>query len=330
MFSNSLTMDSLGLSGDEIITFPRQNIYHSALTPDGNYLVMHLMDETLKEKTILWDVRTRQTVKTLFEKPMFRMNMSPDGKYVGIAGNFYDDVGAMVWDAETGSLVKTVSRNRQKWESISALSFSADSKQIGYGTKEGIRIGELHGKGAFSIEVPKSDLNTGPKANQNNFAVCYSPDNEHVVTGRYHEISLWSTKTKERISMLKSELSFIAPHGIIEFSKDGTYLAVEGIPYESDRVGRAGIEIWDMKKKKSLGVYPVASQINAIAFSPDGNYLAIGSQTRKITLVDVFQNKQTKLFGTHPFSAVEFLAFSPDGKLLYSGGGNALKVWHLK
>jgi len=329
MFSNSLTMDSLGLSGDEIITFPRQNIYHSALTPDGNYLVMHLRDVADKEKTIVWDVRTQQTIKTLFEKPMFRMRMSSDGKYVGIAGT---DVGAMVWDMHSGSLIKTIKMNRLKWENISSISFSADSKQIGYGTKEGVRIEDLNGKDAFSIGVPKSDLNTGPKANQNNFAVCYSPDNEHIALARYQEISIWSTKTKERSALLKSELSFISPHGHNAFSKDGTYLAVEGASYDIDRnrIGRRGIEIWDMKKKKSIGVYSVDSQINAVAFSPDGNYLAIGSQTRKITLVDVFQNKQTRLFGTHPFPAVEFLAFSPDGKLLYSGGGSALKVWHLK
>ena len=331
MFSGYLTMDAMGLSGHEIIKIPRENIFKGVMSPEGNYLVMHMMDWKDREKTILWDVRTRQPIRTLFERiSMFRMTMSPDGKYVGISGVF-DDAGIIIWDVHSDSMDKKVSINRRKNESISAIAFSADSKQIGYGTKDGIRIEELQGKGVISIDVPQSDLNTMPKMWPVNFITCFSPDNEHIVSARYHEVSIWNAKTKERIALLKSELSFISPNSFIEFSKDGTYLAIEGIPYESDRVGREGIEIWDIKKKISLGVYPIdSSQINAIAFSPDGNYLAIGTPHRKITLIDVVRNKQTSLRGTHPFPSVEFLAFSPDGKLLYSGGGDTIKIWHLR
>lgn len=69
--------------------------------------------------------------------------------------------------------------------------------------------------------------------------------------------------------------------------------------------------------------------INIIRFSPDGTYLAVGTDVG-VWLYDVQDGTETALFSDH-VGQVNALAFSQDGNLLASGGFNnpAIEVWKL-
>lgn len=69
--------------------------------------------------------------------------------------------------------------------------------------------------------------------------------------------------------------------------------------------------------------------INIIRFSPDGTYLAVGTDVG-VWLYDVQDGTETALFSDH-VGQVNALAFSQDGNLLASGGFNnpAIEVWEL-
>ena len=69
--------------------------------------------------------------------------------------------------------------------------------------------------------------------------------------------------------------------------------------------------------------------INIIRFSPDGTYLAVGTDVG-VWLYDVQDGTETALFSDH-VGHVNALAFSQDGNLLASGGFNnpVIEVWKL-
>lgn len=63
----------------------------------------------------------------------------------------------------------------------------------------------------------------------------------------------------------------------------------------------------------------VGAPVNALAYSPDGKTLAVGTY-QKVLFVDPATRAVTKTWGGH-LDAVRGLAFSPDGKWLAAGGG---------
>jgi WD40 repeat protein len=76
-------------------------------------------------------------------------------------------------------------------------------------------------------------------------------------------------------------------------------------------------------------------QVNAVAFSPDGNLLASGSNDQTARLWRVRDGKQLDRL-TGQTDAVNGVAFSPDGSLLASGSGgywiagdSTVRLWRL-
>jgi WD40 repeat protein len=66
-----------------------------------------------------------------------------------------------------------------------------------------------------------------------------------------------------------------------------------------------------------------------VAFSPDGQIVASGSDDKTIKLWDLQTGLEIATLSGHE-SYVESVAFSPDGKTLVSGGyDKTVKVWQV-
>ena len=194
------------------------------------------------------------------------------------------------------------------------LAFSPDSKQADLGQWSGHQRHHL-GRGECCC--------TGSKAIvRKSYAVGITPDGQRAVTGGNDDtLRLWSVADGV---LLKKMIG----HGDKVYSlavspKDG------GIA-SGDRSGE--IRLWDGKTgalKKVLANQ--GGHVGSLRFSPDGRLLlsacaASGCKAQRI--YDVASGKELTAYAMHD-NAVTASAFSPDGSLVATGGGEneAIHIW---
>ena len=86
-------------------------------------------------------------------------------------------------------------------------------------------------------------------------------------------------------------------------------------------MGNETVHLWDVKTQKRVGglLFPGRRGVTALSYSLDGKTLAVGYGNGDIAFWDTATNQKTAFLDTNS-SVLWTLAFSPDGKLLASGG----------
>jgi WD40 repeat protein len=171
--------------------------------------------------------------------------------------------------------------------------------------------------------------------------LAFSPDGKTlasgaaVSSGKDAELKLWDVTTG-----MEKSLSLPARRVIdaVAFAPDGRALASAGAV-----TGReSAVFLWNMRSRQGRGL-PVSYSEDyqlSLAFSPDGNTLAVGCgyvdpsgrivpERTGVQLVDVANDTRTVMLAGHP-GLVGYVAFTPDGKTLVSGDlRGTVKVWDL-
>ena len=156
--------------------------------------------------------------------------------------------------------------------------------------------------------------------------VAYSPDGTMVATGDLKgHLELWNAATRARIGSVTPETG--KKVGVLAFSPSGKLLASD----EPD-----GVRVWRVTghQLQSLGVIPVTSPA-ALAFSKNGDLLAVGDDSGQIRLWDFPSGKMFGPFLAAPAASaqeqiVEGLQFTPDGTRLVSAvSTGTAEVWDL-
>jgi WD40 repeat protein len=119
----------------------------------------------------------------------------------------------------------------------------------------------------------------------------------------------------------------------VAFSPNGANLATASGYYhawDKDK-GDKNAKVWDVRTGDQVSTLTGhTAQVNCIAFSPDGQYVATGSWDNTVKLWNANTSRVLWTQGGHDYG-VHSLAFSPDGRLLVTGDGRGtVRIWNVK
>jgi WD40 repeat protein len=144
-------------------------------------------------------------------------------------------------------------------------------------------------------------------------------------------VTVWPTGTTEKIEALKGFSDWVRS---LAFSPDGRILATGSL----DKT----VRLWDTEKWRLLRTLQHDAEVDAVAFSPNGATLAVGTRAPsrlaqpEVRLWDAESGNLTRTLPGYSGSIVQSLAFSQDGSLLATGSGgldargtpeNTVRVW---
>ncbi len=226
---------------------------------------------------------------------------SPDGSFVATGS---DDFRARVWDARTGAPVTPWLRHAGR---VMRPEFSPEGlRLLTFGTDYVCRLwnvlsGELI---AEPWHLPEGQFDP----NQCRF----SPDGAHVaVATRNRMVQLYDVREGRQLPLIVRDVGGISGMAV---SPDGQRCAV------IFNGGNSHVRVFAIATgEKAIPDLPHGKGVSAVAFSPDGRWIATGSSDTTAQIWDAQTGQPVGQPLPHDDNA-NALAFSPDGRLLATAG----------
>ncbi len=276
-----------------------------AVSPDGKNLFVGTGGNTLSRV----DLRKEEIIysELVLLKGNSRIAVSPDGKTLALTEN----IRIGIFDTKKGTRLKTLQGHPQQ---ISDVAISPDGKQMVSvsGATRDIRIWDLK-KGKL-VETLTEDIGAVR-------CVDFTPDGELFITGSIGNeriLQFWDANSLELVQTSPLQPGYINDLAV---SSDGKLVAAV----------RNYIKVWDLNDGLELhNLKGPNLEINALAISPDGSYVATANKEGTVMILDIITGQKVATLEGHR-GWVRAVAFSPDGKYLYSGAEDkVVKVWQLQ
>jgi WD40 repeat protein len=261
-------------------------------SPDGEYLV------TGSWNTIsLWDLQGNLIWKLQGRghnrEDVMSVAFSPDGKYIATGGGGADKT-ARLWDLQ-GNLLRKFTGHK---DGLIGVIFSHDGKYIATASSDKTaRLWDFQGNLLVEFKGHGADVRS----------IAFSPDDQYLATGSWdHTARLWDLHDLAKFNDSKPNDENLSTFSTWERVSD----------YEEE----------DQVLMKSIR-HP--GTVESVAFSPDGKYLATGSNDNIARLWSL----QSHFFVEFKKDKdnVESVAFSPDGKYLATGSwSKTAHLWDLQ
>ncbi len=276
---------------------------------EGFAWLLQRSDHSRPPAIVLKAVPTQQTVPT--QQVVYRghaglvwsVAWSPDGQFIASTSK---DNTVQVWQAANGKRVSVYDTS-----SVHAAAWSPNGRLIAF--TDG---GAVQGRNPFSSNSGSQfSYTVDPKGT---WSVAWSPGGERIAVGSFSGVEILNVATGEVV--FKHDKPY-AEVTAVTWSPDGRYIAWGSSGYDLGLQFRSGtVEVWEVATNRRAYIYyaPGKDTTVAIAWSPDGKYLAFGGAGG----VRIWETAAWSPVYTFSWSGqrVEAVAWSPDSKHFATAG----------
>ena len=296
-----------------------------AFRPQGNVLASAGSDGVIR----FWDTTTWKAIGQTRAGggASAPFSFSPDGKVLASGGS---DKMVHLWDAGTGQPMGAPLD--PKVDAVWCLAFSPNGKWLAVGgVPDQVSIWDMAGGTLVASQqygVPmQSQMLDRDKAIR---SVGFAPDSSGLfftMGGGIARFLSWGARgpgsdwTSHDVTFSMGQYVDNQVLGVM--SPDGKTVALANVQ---------AVRKYDIASGNMVGLpmYGHNNTVSAMAFSPDGRFLASGGMDSVVRLWDSATNQAVGLPFLGPSQGVASLAFSPDGKQLVAvDGGGAIYVWDM-
>lgn len=318
------------------------SISNLEFSPDGKTLATASLDGTIK----LWDIATSKIINT-FKSRTRSIAFSPDGKT--LASSDYDVTSSSkgiymlkFWDTATGQENPSISMP----EASEDIAFSPDGKSLAAAVGNATWTGYQTFLGIYDLASgqEKSRIKLGKFSIRR---LAFSPDGKSLLGGGYDTVGgptispfdgepldiymisdlqgpaegilrLWDVSGGNELKSWTTQDSYVDLVGFDE----------AGQPFAIGTKGNSA-HLWNLTTGQQQAGFEGAPAIRALAYSPDGQWLASGQGDGTVHLRQAASGREVAVLQGHK-GQIASLAFSPDSKTLASGGFDyQIKLWDL-
>lgn len=280
------------------IAFSRSGRYLSAGMPDG------LVTWQLNRTNLYFEDQLSSIGPPAF---------SSDGRVIATADGAD---GVQLWDAVTGRPAgKPI---HPGGGTVQSVAFTSGDTMLAIGEQTGTAVWNL-----------KANKQIGAVMTGFHHEVEYeaaSRDGRYVAAAEYLEVSVWDLATRRMVLQIPAPANKGISALQAALSPDGNLVAV---PYGED------VELWSIPRRKEIAVIKAGNSVNAVAFAPSGEILAVNTSTPTTRLWDLTHHEW---IGSFPMSngigSAQSLnnnpvAISAEDTLVASASGasNSVTLW---
>lgn len=307
---NASSGSTSALNKKRKMTGHKKEITLFALSNDGRLGLTADEDEN----NFIWDMKSGALVREIGNPEAVRIRVvtaafTPESSQLLWARDF--KIMPVLWDVESGRRIGVLSsKEKGHTANIVSLSFSADGRYIA--------TGDIQGTVVIWNRADRSVLRRiRAHSGEARYLVFIAGKNEIASAGTDGAVRLWGISGAGALATLLEPSDFAVT--ALTGSADGQllYAAREDMT----------IKGWNVPLRSLRSTLDLDDrQINSIALSPDGDLMALVEEDESIMIWNIRESRIA--WKNELDSSATQVIFSPDGKRLFSSGGdNWLREW---